>query len=104
MDAGSGLDVPLFHKGSVKPRSRPKESAAKRRGRRLRAEMRTYDRLVRAAQAVCSHHLQDSVLALCIRAFFSDIVALQLAIRHFLVMCLHRLRLSAWRCVCRSDS
>ena len=43
--------------------NRPKESSAKRRDRRVRADMRLFSCLVRTAQVTCVHHTQDMALA-----------------------------------------
>ncbi|MFM7983107.1 MAG: hypothetical protein ACKPKO_27685, partial [Candidatus Fonsibacter sp.] len=46
---------------TMKKRQRAKESAPKRRERRLRADMRTFTRLVKSAQSAASHHTRGSL-------------------------------------------
>ena len=51
------------------PGTRCKESSQKRRERRSRAEMRTYSRLVVAAQASAGHHTSEGLLVQVLRLF-----------------------------------
>ena len=55
--------------GTKKSYNWPKESSAKRRERRVRADMRLFNRLVGTAQVTCAHHTQDTALAKVIFAF-----------------------------------
>ncbi len=48
---------------------RVNEPSSKRRARRLRADCRTYNRIIRAAQAAGSHHSKESVLVQFVREF-----------------------------------
>ena len=69
---GSGVPVPARcaqTPGHVRRPRRPKESAADRRQRRLRAEARTYSRLVRACRAAAGHHTPASRLVGCLRLY-----------------------------------
>ena len=53
-------------------RYRTKETAVKRRERRLRAEMRTHNRLNKLAQSTSSHHSSESLLAQVLREFVAQ--------------------------------
>ena len=84
MDAGQGLSLrdivvdvkaerfdagPTPCPGPARRYIRPKESAAVRRQRSLRADTRVFSRLVRACQAASSHHTQASRLVGCLHLY-----------------------------------
>ena len=52
--------------------TRKKENAQQRRERRLRAEARHFDKLVKACKAAAGHHTTASRLVGCIRMFLSN--------------------------------
>ena len=52
--------------------TRKKENAQQRRERRLRAEARHFDKLVKACKAATGHHTTASPLVGCIRMFLSN--------------------------------
>ena len=54
-----------------KKRLRPKETAAQRRARRLRAGARLFERLLKAGQAAAAHHNTASALVRCLRGFLA---------------------------------
>ena len=55
-----------------KQRLRLKETAAQRRARRLRADARLFERLLKAGQAAAAHHNTAFALVRCWRGLLTD--------------------------------